>query len=170
MKTARDVEREPERLAAIEACDSIRELLVRFAKIGDKTAGEWLDRHLRTIRTALDRVDLAGQPEVGEQRARAFLGRLYHEHRLATSDDEWLQHAAPSIPRRVADFLAALPDDTTAASYQVLVDLESRVLSITEPVAGVLNNLTLPEGAYREIMETAEASARAVLDPKGETA
>lgn len=54
---------EPERLAAIEACDSVRELIVRFAKVGDKQAGEWLDRHLKTIRSALDRAALGGEAE-----------------------------------------------------------------------------------------------------------
>lgn len=51
---------EPERLAAIEACDSVRELIVKFAKVGDKEAGEWLDRHLNTIRSALDRAARSG--------------------------------------------------------------------------------------------------------------
>lgn len=52
---------EPERLAAIEACDSVRELIVKFAKVGDKQAGEWLDRHLKTIRAALDRAALGAR-------------------------------------------------------------------------------------------------------------
>lgn len=54
---------EPERLAAIESLESVVEMVARFANIGEKQAGEWLDRHLTAIRSLLDRAALGGGAE-----------------------------------------------------------------------------------------------------------
>ena len=48
-------------------------------------------------------------------------------------------------------------------SYKALVALEGRILDVTEPVAEVLNGLSLSRDNYRAIMEKVEESARAVL-------
>jgi len=54
------------------------------------------------------------------------------------------------------------------ASYDALLSLERQVLNVTEPVAGVLNGLSLSRDDYRVIMEKVEESARAALAAREE--
>jgi hypothetical protein len=81
---------EPERLAAIEACDSIRELIAKFAHVGDKQAGEWLDRHLKTIRSVLD-WPLADAPLGGHVAADMKAERDELANRLVAERDAHLE-------------------------------------------------------------------------------